>query len=139
MAKGKKTGGRQKGTPNRDNPLKGLLRAHSLAYFTPKPQLDDNGNPRKIVYTDKEGETVTALNLSNPDGSPREMSDFEVDMLMMEANDRVHAELRLLEFHQPKMKSVDIDVAQNVNITIEDRLRDLCDNPDGVTDDPDDD
>ena len=35
MAQGRKTGGRQKGTPNKDNPLKGYLRAHSMAYFEP--------------------------------------------------------------------------------------------------------
>ena len=32
--KGKKTGGRVKGTPNKDNPLKGYIRAHSVKYFT---------------------------------------------------------------------------------------------------------
>ena len=32
--KGKKTGGRVKGTPNKDNPLKGFIRAHSEKYFT---------------------------------------------------------------------------------------------------------
>ena len=34
--KGMKTGGRKKGTPNKDNPLKGFIRAHSLSYFEPK-------------------------------------------------------------------------------------------------------
>ncbi len=35
MAKGKKTGGRVKGTPNKNNPIKVPLREHSLRYFTP--------------------------------------------------------------------------------------------------------
>ena len=34
--KGMKTGGRKKGTPNKENPLKGFIRAHSLSYFEPK-------------------------------------------------------------------------------------------------------
>ena len=49
MAKGKKTGGRQKGTPNKENPLKGYLRAHSLAYFEPRVQTDPvTGGLREI-------------------------------------------------------------------------------------------
>ncbi len=126
MAKGKKTGGRQKGTPNKDNPLKGYLRAHSLSYFEPKPQTGEDGNPRTIEYRDKEGEVIDTINLSNPDGSARIMSDFEVDMLLLEATDRVHAELRLLEFHTPKMKAVDVDITHKATLTIEDRLRELC-------------
>lgn len=35
MAKGKKTGGRVKGTPNKNNPIKVPLREHSVRYFTP--------------------------------------------------------------------------------------------------------
>ena len=34
--KGMKTGGRKKGTPNKDNPLKEFIRSHSLAYFEVK-------------------------------------------------------------------------------------------------------
>lgn len=127
MAKGKKTGGRQKGTPNKENPLKGYLRAHSLAYFEPKPQTDTDGSPRKIEFTDKEGVVVSTIVLRNADGSPRVMSDFEVDMLMMGANERVNAELRLLEFHTPKMKAVEVDMDMRASVvTIEDRLRELC-------------
>ena len=35
MAKGKKTGGRVKGTPNKNNPIKVPIREHSIKYFTP--------------------------------------------------------------------------------------------------------
>ena len=63
------------------------------------------------------------------------MSDFEADMIALTPNERVNAELRLLEFHTPKMKSVDVDMTHSVTLTIEDRLRDLCDDPDA--DDPD--
>jgi len=132
MAKGKKTGGRQKGTPNKENPLKGYLRAHSLSYFEPKPQTDVDGNPRKIDFTDKDGIILSTIVLRNADGSPRVMSDFEVDMITMQANERVNAELRLLEFHTPKMKAVEVDMDMRASvITIEDRLRELC----GETDD----
>ncbi|MDE6277340.1 MAG: hypothetical protein K2M06_04450 [Muribaculaceae bacterium] len=132
MAKGKKTGGRTKGTPNKENPLKGYLRAHSLSYFEPKPQTDVNGNPRQIDFTDKDGSVLETIVLKNADGSPRVLSDFDVDMLSMQPGERVNAELRLLEFHTPKMKAVEVDMDMRASvITIEDRLRELC----GETDD----
>lgn len=135
MAKGKKTGGRTKGTPNKENPLKGYLRAHSLSYFEPKPQTDVNGNPRKIDFTDKEGVILETIILKNADGTPRVMSDFDVDILTMQANERVNAELRLLEFHTPKMKAVEVDMDVRGSVTtIEDRLRELC----GESDEDDD-
>lgn len=91
--KGMKTGGRKKGTPNKENPLKGFIRAHSMDYFQPKP------TERGI------------------------MSNFELDMLLLDPTDRVNAELRLLEFHTPKMKAVDVDMNAAVNVrTIEDKL-----------------
>lgn len=125
--KGRKTGGRQKGTPNKENPLKGYLRTHSLAYFEPKPQIGDDGKPRKIEFRDKDGIVIDTIVIENPDGTPRVMSDFDVDMMILDTNDRVNAELRLLEFHTPKMKSVDVDMDVHANVhTIEDRLRELC-------------
>lgn len=127
MAKGRKTGGRQKGTPNRENPLKGYLRAHSLAYFEPKPQVDECGSPRKLSFRDKDGAVVYEVILKDADGNPHVMSDFDVDMMMMKANERVTAELRLLKFHTPEMKAIDMDMTLNdANETIEDRLRALC-------------
>lgn len=108
--KGMKTGGRKKGTPNKENPLKGFIRAHSLSYFEPK-NVKFNGQ-------------VTI------------MSDFELDMAELAPDDRVNAELRLLEFHTPKMKAVDLDMSAQVNVrTIEDKLSSLC----GVDTDDDDD
>ncbi len=135
MAKGKKTGGRQKGTPNKENPLKGYLRAHSLAYFEPKPQTEADGRPRKIDFTDKDGVVLSSKTLADADGNPREMSDFDVDMMLLDSNERVNAELRLLEFHTPKMKAVEVDMdVHGTALTIEDRLRELC----GETDEDDD-
>ncbi len=103
--KGKKTGGRQKGTPNKPNPLKGLLRAHSEAYFT----------PRRQTYKDDDGKQHT-----------KTISDFDRDLELLAPDDRVNAELRMLEFHMPKMKSVDVDMTHELRLTIEDRLRQLC-------------
>lgn len=120
-----KTGGRQKGTPNKDNPLKGYLRTHSEEYFKPKPQVDSDGSPKNLVRYNKDGEVVLKVPLVDSEGNPYVMSDFDVDMLKMDPNERVNAELRLLEFHTPKMKSVDVDMAVQERKTIEDRLIEL--------------
>lgn len=102
MALGKKTGGRKKGTPNKENPLKGYLRTHSLEYFTPKERTDESGN---ISY----------------------MSDFDLDMAILAPDERVNAELRLLRFHTPEMKSVDMDMTLSESTkTIEERLAELA-------------
>ncbi|MBD5284828.1 MAG: hypothetical protein HDS29_00940 [Bacteroides sp.] len=127
MAKGRKTGGRAKGTPNKENPLKGYIRAHSLSYFEPKPQTNPDGSPRKIDFTDKDGAILQTIILSNPDGSPRIMSDFEIDIISMEPNERINAELRLLKFHLPEMKAIDMDMTLNeTSQTIEERLAALA-------------
>lgn len=123
--KGKKTGGRQKGTPNKDNPLKGYLRTHSEEYFKPKPQVGKDGGPLVIEFKNKDGDIVSKLHLADSDGNPFVMSDFDVDMLKMKPEDRVFAEVKLLEFHTPKMKSVDVDMAVQDRKTIEDRLLEL--------------
>lgn len=136
MALGKKTGGRQKGTPNKENPLKGYLRAHSLSYFEPRVQTDPiTGGAREIqrqrlVY-DGEGNVFKVIDLipltDHISGQPLTISDFEADMIALSPNERVNAELRLLEFHTPKMKAVEVDMDMRASVvTIEDRLRELC-------------
>lgn len=125
-----KTGGRQKGTPNKDNPLKGYLRTHSEEYFKPKPQVDSDGSPKNLVRYNKDGEVVLKVPLVDSEGNPYVMSDFDVDMLKMDPDERVNAELRLLEFHTPKMKSVDVDMAVQERKTIEDRLIELSQDDD---------
>ncbi|MDE5688647.1 MAG: hypothetical protein K2I18_08510 [Paramuribaculum sp.] len=136
MALGRKTGGRKKGTPNKENPLKGYLRAHSLQYFEPRVQTDPiTGNPREIqrqrLTEDPEGnvyKVIDIIPLTDTKGNPVTMSDFEADMIALSPNDRVNAELRLLEFHTPKMKAIDVDLNAAATVhTIEDRLRDLSD------------
>ena len=135
MAKGKKTGGRQKGTPNKENPLKGYIRAHSLAYFEPRVQTDPvSGGARQIersrLVQGEDGAVYKVIDLvpltDHISGLPLTMSDFEADMIALSPNERVNAELRLLEFHTPKMKAVEVDMDVHSSLTIEDRLRDLC-------------
>lgn len=96
MAKGKKTGGRTLGTPNKDNPLKGYIKAHSTDYFT-KP-VKNSG-----------------------------LTQFQLDMEGLSPDDRVLAELRLLNKSVPDLKAVDANInTHNVTLTIEDRLAQLC-------------
>lgn len=135
MAKGYKTGGRQKGTPNKNNPIKGILINHSVEYFTKRVQVDAiTGNPREIqrprLTEDNEGNVYKVIDnipLTNSDGFPLVMSDFEADLLALNASDRVAAELKILEYHTPRMKSQDINMEINVGPrTIEDTLAALC-------------
>lgn len=103
MAKGKKTGGRVKGTPNKENPLKGYIRSHSMGYFEPK------------------------LRKNEETGEEFEASDFEMDILALAPDDRVAAELRLLKFHLPEMKAIDMDMTvSEATKTIEERLAELA-------------
>lgn len=135
MAKGYKTGGRQKGTPNKENPLKGFLRAHSLAYFEPRVQTDPiTGGTREIqrqrLVQDAEGNVYKVIDLipltDHVSGEPLTISDFEADMIAMSPGERLNAELRLLEFHTPKMKAVEVDGTIAHTHTIEDLLTELC-------------
>lgn len=134
MAKGYKTGGRQKGTPNKSNPIKGILISHSTEYFTKRIQTDITGSPREIqrsrLIEDKEGEVrriIETVPLVDNDGFPLNMSDFEADMLALDPDSRVTAELKILEFHTPRMKSQDINMEVNTGPrTIEDTLKALC-------------
>lgn len=126
--KGKKTGGRQKGTPNKPSPLKEHLRAASTAYFEPKPQVDPDGSPRKIEFRDKDGVVVDTIVLADPDGNPRVMSDFDVDMMLMEPQARAIIQEKLLRYHTPQMQSVsaEVSLSGDITATIEDRLKDLA-------------
>lgn len=128
MAQGRKTGGRQKGTPNKPNPLKEHLRAQSTAYFEPKPQTNPDGSPRKIEFRDKDGTIVSTTVLADADGKPLVISDFEVDMMMMDPKDRATIQEKLLRYHTPQMQSVsaEVSLAGEVTTTIEDRLKNLA-------------
>lgn len=115
--KGKKTGGRVKGTPNKDTPqkkaIKAVLQQHSLAYITPHEVKDEEGNTRL-----------------NPDGTPMTASDLELDLAEMKPIDRALVEVKLLEFHTPKMQSTSVDVnMQDGSLTIEEKLIKLSQDP----------
>lgn len=111
MAQGRKTGGRQKGTPNKPNPLKEHLRAQSTAYFEPNITVDDV-------------ETATMLHAAIGD----KVSRFDLDMAMMEPKDRAAIQERLLRYHTPQMQSVSAEVSLSgeVTATIEERLARLA-------------
>lgn len=135
MAKGYKTGGRQKGTPNKSNPIKDILINHSVQYFTRRIQTDRvTGEIREIqrsrLVQDDEGnvhKVIDTVPLVGPEGFPLNLSDFEADMIALDPADRLAAELKLLEFHTPRMKSQDINMEVNVGPrTIEDTLLALC-------------
>lgn len=128
MAQGRKTGGRQKGTPNKPNPLKEHLRAHSAAYFEPKPQTNMDGSPRTIEFRDKEGVVYNSVVLADADGNPLVLSDFDIDMMMMEPKDRATIQEKLLRYHTPQMQSVsaEVSLAGEITTTIEQRLKDLA-------------
>lgn len=134
MAKGYKTGGRKKGTPNKNNPLKGILINHSTEYFTKRIQTDVSGSPREIqrarLVQEEDGsvrKVIDMIPLTDSEGFPLNLSDFEADMLALDPADRVAAELKILEFHTPRMKSEDINMEVNLGPrTIEDTLASLC-------------
>lgn len=132
MAQGRKTGGRQKGTPNKPNPLKERLRAHSTAYFEPRPQTNMDGSPRTIEFRDKEGVVYNSVVLADADGNPLVISDFDIDMMMMEPKDRATIHEKLLRYHTPPMQSVsaDLSLTTDPSTTIEARLRLLADQND---------
>lgn len=132
MAKGKKTGGRQKGTPNKPNPLKEHLRAHSVAYFEPKPQIKPDGSPREIEFRTKDGILYNSVILADAYGQPLFISDFEVDMMMIDAKDRATIQEKLLRYHTPQMQSVSAEVAMSGHLatSIDERLKQLADEND---------
>lgn len=111
--KGKKYGGRQKGTPNKDTlekrAIKALLRDHSVDYITPHEVINEDGT----LMTDDDGNVIM-------------MSDLEIDLSQMKPSERAQTELKLLEFHTPKMQTSSIDIAvSDKAISIEDKLIEL--------------
>lgn len=126
--KGKKTGGRKKGTPNKPNPLKEILRVQSAAYYTPRPQTEPDGSPRKLEFRDKEGTVYHTVILQDAGGHPLVVSDYEVDLMMMDPAQRAIIQEKLLRYHTPQMQSVsaDVSVSTDISATIEDRLAHLA-------------
>ena len=102
---GRNGGGRQKGTPNKDKPIKAFLRAHSTDYFEPRLTAEDFKQDKKLCRS-----------LQQAYGD-RLFSRYDVDVLSLKPSDRVKAELDLLKFHTPQMQSVsaDVDMKNNDN------------------------
>ena len=109
-------GGRVKGIPNKDKPLKVFLREHSLSYFTPSI----------LAYGLKEYEKLQPLLV--PD---RLYSQYELDLLQSKPSDRISAELSLLKFHTPQMQASSVDMTvTDENQTLSQRLAELSQEPD---------
>lgn len=111
MAIGRKTGGRQKGTPNKPNPLKEYLRAHNEAYFKPTIKVEDEETAHIL------GVAVGTL-----------VSRFDIDSALMEPKERAAAQIQLLPYHTAKTQSVsaEVSLAGEITTTIEQRLKDLA-------------
>ena len=93
-------GGRAAGTPNKDKPLKTFLREHSVGYFTPNIEEKKNGKPTGNL-----------------------VSQFDLDMKVLDPESRVDAEIKLLKFHTPQMQSTSVDMTiVDANKTLTERL-----------------
>jgi hypothetical protein len=112
MAQGKKTGGRQKGTPNKPNPLKEHLHSRSVRYFT---QPD-------VLIEDEE----LAIQLGVEVGTKVPRAD--IDELAMDPKDRAAWHEKLLRYHTPQMQSVsaELSLSDDISTTIGDRLAQLA-------------
>lgn len=97
-----------------------------MAYFAPRPQTNGDGTPRKLEFSNTEGDSTVVL--QDADGNPLVVSDFEVDMMMMEAKDRAAIQERLLRYHTPQMQSVsaEVSLSGDITTTIEERLAQLA-------------
>lgn len=66
--------------------------------------------------------------LADADGNPLVISDFDIDMMMMEPKDRATIQEKLLRYHTPQMQSVsaEVSLSGDVTTTIEQRLKELA-------------
>ena len=111
-----KTGGRQKGTPNKDHPLKTILRQHSQNYFDVCIRAED-AEGKKDEWKAEHAGCV--------------FSQFELDLMDMKPSDRSKAELELLTYHTPKMSAISADMAvKDANSTFTNRLSRLANGED---------
>lgn len=81
-----------------------------------------------LEFRDKDGNVYNKVTLKDEDGSPLVVSDFEIDMMQMEAKDRAAIQEKLLRYHTPQMQSVsaEVSVSGDVTTTIEERLKQLA-------------
>lgn len=98
-------GGRAAGTPNKDKPLKTFLRQHSVAYFTPS-----------IEEEDEKGKKTGRL-----------VSQFDIDVGNLDPASRTDTEIKLLKYHTPQMQSTSVDMTiVDENKTLSERLARLA-------------
>lgn len=123
-------GGREKGTPNRDNPLKVLLHEHSEDYFSPTIAPEDIDLEYFMRNPDDDKAESIALDakarfVAKHHG--RFFSRYDLDMMKMKPFDRAKLEVDILKFHTPQMQSVSADMnVRSVNQTLSDRLSRLA-------------
>lgn len=111
-----KTGGRVKGTPNKDNTLKVLLHQHSVDYFTPVIPADMVELPNGV---DKDA--FLAMNKG------KMFSRYENDLMLMKASDRAKCEMDMLQYTTPKMQAISADMSvKDANKDLTDRLTRLA-------------
>lgn len=105
ITKEKNKGGRPKGTPKTGGRQKGT------------PNKD---NPLKVILRAHSSDYFTKpLDKSGA-------TQFDLDCSSLTPDDRVSAELKLLEFHQPKLKAIDANITTDtVQLSIVDKLREL--------------
>ena len=98
-------GGRAKGTPNKDKPLKALLRDHSINYFTPSiEELDDYGLPTGNL-----------------------LSQFEIDIRSAKPAERAKLQRDMMKYHTPQMQATNVDMSvQQTSQQLTDRLSALA-------------
>lgn len=122
-----KTGGRQAGTPNKDNHLKVLLANHSLDYFTQNIAPEDAN-----IFFPNDKAKADFINRYKG----RLFSQYEIDCLSMKPSDRARLEVDILAYHTPKMQAISADLAvQATNRTLAERIQRLAsgeDIPSGV-------
>ena len=94
-------GGRAAGTPNKDKPLKTFLREHSIDYFTPRIEEEDETGKK----------------------TGRMVSQFDIDCKSLDPVSRVDAEIKIMKFHTPQMQTTNVDVSVvDMNVTLTHRL-----------------
>jgi hypothetical protein len=129
--KGKpKTGGRAKGTPNKDNPLKVLLHEHSVDYFSKSIKAEDI-SPSVFIIDPKADSAMSIARVIKEEFVEQHkgelFSQYEVDCISMRASDRAKAEIELLSYHTPKMQAISADMnVKDANKGLTDRLTRLA-------------
>ena len=114
--KGKKTGGRKLGTPNKDKPLKAILMQHSMDYFFPSIPAEEVD----CFFDEKKKEEFAQKNKG------KLFSQYQIDLMCMKPADRAKLEQDILSYHTPKMQATAIDMSlSEEKRTLADRIERL--------------